>query len=274
MSIPLPVDQGMDSANTVFSIQETNSGGTAIQGTSFVGGFGVAGASTNGIGVEAESQNFIGLRATGQVGIQCVGLGGPALMVDGFSLFQFGDVDIIGNLIVAAGIKAFKIDHPLNPTKSYLNHFTLESSEVKNLYDGIVVLDAQGEATVDLPAWFEALNTDFRYQLTPIGGKASLYISREIKMNRFAIAGGEAGMRVAWQVTGIRHDASVRTNPVSVEEEKPEKERGYYLNPRAHGAPDEKNVTWARYPRLMQETKELRDSRNAKNAERKPSTNR
>jgi hypothetical protein len=33
-----------------------------------------------------------------------------------------------------------------------------------------VTTDANGEAVVELPEWFEALNRDFRYQLTPIGG--------------------------------------------------------------------------------------------------------
>jgi hypothetical protein len=29
---------------------------------------------------------------------------------------------------------------------------------MKNFYDGVATLDAKGEATVTLPAWFEALN--------------------------------------------------------------------------------------------------------------------
>lgn len=37
---------------------------------------------------------------------------------------------------------------------------------MKNIYDGVVTTDAQGRATVQLPDWFEALNTEFRYQLT------------------------------------------------------------------------------------------------------------
>jgi hypothetical protein len=43
---------------------------------------------------------------------------------------------------------------------------------MKNIYDGIVRLDENGAAEVNLPEWFEALNSDFRYLLTPIGAPA------------------------------------------------------------------------------------------------------
>jgi hypothetical protein len=38
-----------------------------------------------------------------------------------------------------------------------------------NTYNGNVITDPTGNATVTLPDWFEALNRDFRYQLTVIG---------------------------------------------------------------------------------------------------------
>ena len=38
-----------------------------------------------------------------------------------------------------------------------------------NVYNGNVTLDSKGEATVELPDYFGALNRDYRYQLTPIG---------------------------------------------------------------------------------------------------------
>ena len=71
-----------------------------------------------------------------------------------------------GNLSKTGG--GFKIDHPLEPTLMHLNHSFVESSERKNVYDGIEVLDAQGKAVVHLPDWFDSLNVDFRYQLTCI----------------------------------------------------------------------------------------------------------
>ena len=37
---------------------------------------------------------------------------------------------------------------------------------MKNIYDGVTRTDGRGYATVRLPRWFQALNGDFRYQLT------------------------------------------------------------------------------------------------------------
>lgn len=51
-------------------------------------------------------------------------------------------------------------------------HAAVESPDIKNLYDGVVVRDTNGEALIELPEWFEALNRDVRYQLTCIGGVA------------------------------------------------------------------------------------------------------
>jgi len=103
-----------------------------------------------------------------------------------------------------------------------------------NVYNGNIILNANGEAIVNLPEWFEALNRDFRYQLTCIGGFAEVYISEEISNNRFKIAGGKAGMKVSWQVTGIRQDAWADANRIQVEVDKNEK-RGMYLHPKENG---------------------------------------
>ena len=91
---------------------------------------------------------------------------------------------------------------------------------MKNIYDGNIILDENGEAWVQLPDWFEALNKDFRYQLTCIGGYAPVYIDEEISDNQFKIGGGQPGMKISWQVTGIRHDAYAEQNPIQVEQDK------------------------------------------------------
>jgi hypothetical protein len=111
---------------------------------------------------------------------------------------------------------------------------------MKNVYDGTVVLDSSGEAWVELPDWFEALNTDFRYQLTAIGAPGpNLYVADEVEGNRFRIAGGDPGMKVSWMLTGVRHDAHARANAVPVEEYKSAADVGRYLHPEAYGAPGE-----------------------------------
>ena len=92
---------------------------------------------------------------------------------------------------------------------------------MKNIYDGVAVLDENGEATVTLPDWFEALNQDFRYQLTCIGGYAPVYVAGEISGNHFRIGGGRPALKVSWQVTGVRHDAYANEHRIPVEAEKP-----------------------------------------------------
>ena len=164
-----------------------------------------------------------------------------------------GNVAISGDLFVV-GTKQFKIDHPLDAAKKYLYHASVESPDMKNIYDGIVMLDAQGEAEVTLPVWFDALNTDFRYQLTAIGAAGpDLHIAEETSVNRFKIAGGKPQMKVCWQVTGIRQDAWARAHPLSVEQDKPTQEQGHYLHPELYGESDEKSIARARYPEIMQQ---------------------
>src|SRR5262249_38140051 len=83
-----------------------------------------------------------------------------------------GRVQVTGTLTKGGG--SFKIDHPLDPANKYLYHSFVESPDMMNVYNGNILLDANGEAWVELPEWFEALNRDFRYQLTSIGGLAPL----------------------------------------------------------------------------------------------------
>jgi trimeric autotransporter adhesin len=157
-----------------------------------------------------------------------------------------GDLSVGGTLTKAAG--SFKIDHPLDPENKYLSHSFVESPDMKNIYDGVAVLDEKGEAAVALPEWFEALNRDFRYQLTSIGAFMPVFVADEVAGNRFRIAGGTPGKKVSWQVTGIRRDAYARAHPIPVEEAKPVGEQGTYLHPEAFGQPKEKGLAAASEP--------------------------
>jgi hypothetical protein len=145
--------------------------------------------------------------------------------VDGAGNGYFkGNLNVGGTLSKSSG--SFRIDHPLDPQNKYLYHSFVESPDMKNIYDGVATLDDNGEATVQLPDWFEALNRDFRYQLTCVGGYAPVYVASKVLRNEFRIAGGRAGLEVSWQVTGIRHDAYANAHRIPVEEEKPANERG------------------------------------------------
>lgn len=114
---------------------------------------------------------------------------------------------------------------------------------------------------MELPAWFGALNKDFRYQLTALGAPGpQLYIAAEVKENKFKIAGGPPRLHVSWQVTGIRQDAFANRHRIPVEEYKPAAERGYYLHPEVFGQAEEKGIEWARRPEMMQKMKERREA--------------
>jgi hypothetical protein len=210
---------------------------------------GVFGTSTNEHGVYGRTYGDYGWRsgvfgratadhANGETGwndFASVGVHGKS--ESGWAGYFNGKVNVTGSLTKGGG--AFKIDHPLDPENRYLYHSFVESPDMKNIYDGVVELDASGEAWVTLPTWFEALNETFRYQLTPLGGPGpNLHVAQEIQDNRFQIAGGEPDMRVSWQVMGIRHDAFAEANRFPVEEEKPDGERGTYIHPVEHGQPE------------------------------------
>lgn len=194
-------------------------------------GWGVYGTTPSGVGVRGQSTT-----GTGVQGISTSGLAGQ---------FQ-GNVSIIGNLTVSGSVSkgsgSFRIDHPQDPENKFLVHSFVESPEMKNVYDGVAALDSSGEATVVLPSYFEALNGEFRYQLTCVGGYAPVYIAQEVKENRFRIAGGRAGLKVSWQVTGVRHDAYALKHPIVPEVRKSEAERGRFVAPEAYGLPAERAI--------------------------------
>lgn len=146
-----------------------------------------------------------------------------------------GNVRVNGTLTKNAG--SFKIDHPLDPDNKYLSHSFVESPDMMNVYNGNAVLGADGTAVIKLPAYFEVLNRDMRYQLTAMGAPAQLYVKEEVKGNRFVIAGDRPGTKVSWQVTGIRQDTYAREHPIVVEEDKAADERGRRLYPGPNGRP-------------------------------------
>jgi hypothetical protein len=157
-----------------------------------------------------------------------------------------GNVSVSGSLYVAGtitkGSGSFMIDHPLDPENKYLFHSFVESPDMKNIYDGVAVLGDDGGATIELPDWFEALNRDFRYQLTCLGAFAPMYVADEIQANHFRIAGGRVGMKISWQVTGIPKDAYANAHRILVEEPKQGEERGRYLEPALFGQPEDRRI--------------------------------
>lgn len=145
-------------------------------------------------------------------------------------------VSIPGTLTKGAG--SFKIDHPLDPANKTLSHSFVESPDMMNVYNGNITTDEHGDAVVPMPDWFEALNRDFRYQLTVIGQFAQAIVGSEMKNNRFSIKTDKPHVKVSWQVTGIRQDAYANAHRIPVEEEKPLAQRGSYLFPDGFRSPE------------------------------------
>jgi hypothetical protein len=212
-------------------------------------GAGVSGASVLGSGV----QGFTSASLETNPDVAAV----RGQSANGVATLFVGRVRVTGYLSNGGG--GFTIDHPVDPANKYLSHSFVESSEMLNVYSGTVNTDDDGAARVELPPYFDALNRDFRYQLTGIGELARAIVSEEIKGNEFAIRTDVPRVKVCWQVTGVRGDAWAEAHRVPVVEDKPQAERGRYLHRRLfdNTAGIHPGPTTARPTELLPE--ELRD---------------
>jgi len=243
----------------------TNTAGTALVGTTSAApsnndtAIGVQGISSQGYGVRGDSSGFyagVGGYASeeGAAGVYGEGDGANGFGVygtttgsGGIALYAAGNATVTGTLAKGGG--SFRIDHPLAPADKFLYHSFVESPDMMNVYNGTVVLDRRGRATVQLPDWFEALNRDFRYQLTAVGKAAPrLHVAKEVDEGHFTIAGGKAGQKVSWQVTGIRQDAWANTYRIPVEVEKTAEDKGRYLHPELFGGEPISEIAWVQGP--------------------------
>jgi trimeric autotransporter adhesin len=170
------------------------------------------------------------------------------VLINTFTVDNFGNAQLPGELtvdIVSKSSGNFKIDDPIDPGGKYLRHSFVESPDMMNIYNGNVTTNAEGLAVVEMPAWFEALNRDFRYQLTVIGQFAQAIVGSEMADRKFSIRTDKGNVKVSWQVTGIRQDAWANAHRIPTEEVKPPIEQGHYLHPELFGAPPEKSIAAA-----------------------------
>ena len=201
--------------------------------TNYSQGFGIYGENFDAV---APLGNGIGASGKGYYGV--VGedryLGGVA---GAYGVFSNGNLG-------ATGTKTFVIDHPKDPANKTLRHFSVESNEILNIYRGNANFDANGEAIVVLPDYFSDINRNPTYQLTPVGGPASLYIKKKIENGQFVIAGGQSGMEVSWTVTAERNDAYLQQNPEQreVELEKRDGQKGKYFMPHLFNQASDKAI--------------------------------
>ncbi len=211
------------------------------------GGAGVkaygGGAGNNGIGAGDGIDAFGGVgQPYGAYGIYAEG-GGGGIAAAWFN----GDVVVEGSVAKSSG--SFRIDHPLDPANKYLYHSFVESPDMMNIYNSNVVTDGRGTAVVSMPTWFEALNTDFRYQLTVIGQFAQAIVASEIANGSFTIKTGKPGVKVSWQVTGIRQDAWANDHRIQVEVDKAQPDQGHYIHPELFGHEGEPSIAQLHHPR-------------------------
>jgi hypothetical protein len=210
---------------------------------SSVNGRGVYGhaLATTGLnyGVQGRTESVSGVGVSGWAAATTganYGVYGVSSSPEGFGVYAQGDMG-------ASGLKSFRIDHPLRPETHYLLHYCTEAPEPLNAYSGVTTLDARGEAWVELPDYFEAINRDPRYTLTPIGAPMpNLHVAVEIQGNRFKIAGGAPGKRVSWRVEAVRNDPYVQQRGFQAEREKPREHQGKYLHPELYGQPKERAI--------------------------------
>jgi len=257
---------GLDASPNGSGVTGTNSSGTccfaagvygqAVGGTGVLGSasatsglnFGVQGttASSAGIGVQAGNTptgEGVSLAAGTLLVNAYVGKTGEFNVDNSGNGYFAGNLQVTGKLTKGSG--SFKIDHPLDPANKYLSHSFVESPDMMNVYNGNITTDRHGFATVNLPDYFEALNGDFRYQLTVIGQFAQAIVAKKIAANRFVIRTNKPNVEVSWQVTGIRHDAYANRYRIQVEEDKAAGEQGYYLHPEVFGQPESKSISAA-----------------------------
>ncbi|BCM88903.1 hypothetical protein IAD21_00745 [Abditibacteriota bacterium] len=242
----------------------TSVNGVGVQGrankNSGVEGFsttsdGVYGSSSSGVGVYGDSDSSVGTYGTSSSGIGVYGTSSDRTGVYGQSYnstgvygdsvngnagFFHGNVIVTGTLVKGAG--SFKIDHPQHPATEYLSHSFVESPDMMNVYNGNATTNGKGEVWVRMPSYFQSLNRDFRYQLTPIGQFAQVIVGQKMSGNRFLIRTDKPGVEVSWQVTGIRNDAYARAHRIRVEETKARADRGKYLYPAGFGFGADKQI--------------------------------
>jgi hypothetical protein len=235
----------------VYGASTTGSGvlGFGPTGVYGYGGWGVYGYSeaTDGIGLVAEvsdpaliaiaanasTANGTGVSGVADAGASATGIYG--MSSTGKAGFFEGDVEVTGELTVPAAL--LQVDHPEAPGERWYRQALVGAFERVTVLSGNAVSGPNGRVTVRVPGIFERTHQDVRYQVTAIGRAAAPFIARELAGGRFTIDAGVAGVRLSWQLTGVRDDASARRSALTVEAVKRPHERGRYVEPSLYGRP-------------------------------------
>ncbi len=215
--------------------------------------------TADGSGVEVYITPVVAANQAAAIYSQSADAGGG----EGIGVFGFGgDLGVVGSTnggnnlglfsntdFAAVGTKAFMIDHPLDPENKTLRHFCIESDEVLNMYRGVIELGANGQAIVELPDYFDAININPSYQLTAIGTATQPYVLSEIANNQFVVAGAP-NTKVSWTVHAQRNDPTIQyyqskidNYTTNVRMKRPH-EIGKYYTPEAYGKTKEYGILY------------------------------
>lgn len=148
---------------------------------------------------------------------------------------------VFGQGRLSATTKLFTIDHPDDPANKYLLHYCEEGPEPLNVYSGKAVTDAEGFATVTLPAYFEKINKDARIQLTVVDKSddfVQVKVVSEVQAGQFRLRTSKASVSVFWRVEGVRNDKWMQRYGAPVEVNKPIGQKGTYLHPELYEMPE------------------------------------
>ncbi len=238
-------------------------------------GAGVAGTGVN-IGVYGHATDAAGfgvyssgdfladgnIHATGDITAVGTIYAPRGIITDGFAVaegnmaiggtFSARMISTSGDLISGGTINSV-IDDPRDPANKYLKHASIESNEILNLYRGVSTFDASGEAVVQLPDYYDAINKNASYQLTPIGASMpDLYIASEVNNGSFKISGGIVGKKVSWTLTAERNDPYIRLNP-EIRNMVVDKgaDRGRYLAPEQYGQSADRGIFRERVSEML-----------------------
>ncbi len=207
--------------------------GTAHNGSTGWGVWGAASNNSTGYGVYGE--------ASGNTTNYAVyGFTTCCNLANHWAGYFYGNVNVTGTLYTPVFVQ--RIDHPLDPENQGLQLSGMVSPEMTNVLSGNATTDQSGEALVNLPEYFTAMSTDYRYQLTVIGQFAQAIVAREIENNRFLITSDKPNVKVSWQVTALRNDSFAKTNRTQVEFVKSSEQLGRYFQPQAFGLGSESGV--------------------------------
>lgn len=225
-STTTPVGTGVFGIGSAAGVSAQGQCNTASTTSGVFGVYGTGYSQGVAIGIYGAAGNYTGTVAGTKYGIYGVATTGGTTNLAGYF---GGNVQITGSISKGSG--TFKIDHPLDPANKYLYHSFVESPDMMNIYNGNITTDAQGFATVTMPNYFDALNKEFRYQLTSIGTFAQAIVKEEMNGNTFIIQTSQPNVKVSWQVTGVRNDKYANAHRVVPEVAKEEENKGKYLHP-------------------------------------------